>query len=78
MSVKKIAQTSARALKKSPGAKNQPGVACKTRTGKQYLILPGAKAGLHTLWESMGDGSWLEKAVSDSPAELSDLIDYNN
>lgn len=77
MPVKVIAENSAKKLKREPAGNR--GVRCKTQSGRQYLIIPAAgRSDDHVLWEQLSTGEWLEKARSESPAELSDLIDFSS
>lgn len=60
-------------VKSIPSSENGSSVACKTRSGKEYLISQNVERCRFTLWEVV-KGGYVKIDVADSPRKFDELI----
>lgn len=73
---KLIKEGKARRIASRPKSSSGPSLYCRSKTGaKEYLVVPVPKTDQYTLWEKIEKG-YIERAVSESPNDFEELIDW--
>lgn len=64
-------------VKSIPASDIGLGVCCRTRSGREYVIVQNAVGTKHTLWAVLDDG-YRRLGSSSSPIKLYSLIEWND